>query len=311
MKKLFEQNRKLKFDKLKDETALDPTVRVRKPTNGNDNVVVTPPVITKKLDMSLLKPFKPTSTSDGGQRITVNGVTYTFYQNGKVWVSNLKKHVDWTSKNGKILVNGVELKQSSTGGGSNKADKIKQAKRLKYQKQLIRNAIIFYETISKLSIRANWDEETIYKVMAKYITPDNAPYIDALLRMIRGDVKDLRRKYLPAYNYWLSRNGESGTTFQYLVNLPVFYQLGAVTGLNDIITGKYGDYLDLDSTDPKIVKLKKQLRAVFPNIMKATANLSGTYDTTPMNGEMDQDRIHKMVMDIYNTKAFGPIKKIK
>jgi hypothetical protein len=82
-------------------------------------------------------------------------------------------------------------------------------------------------------------------------------------------------------------------------------------GLQDIITGKYGDYLDLDSTDPKIVKLKKQLRAVFPNIMKATANLSGTYDTTPMNGEMDYDRIHKMVMDIYNTKAFGPIKKIK
>jgi hypothetical protein len=307
MKKLFEQIRKLKFDKLKDETALDPTVRVRKPTNGNDNVVVTPPVITKKLDMSLLKPFKPTSTSDKGQRITVNGVTYTFYQNGKVWVSNLKKHVDWTSKNGKILVNGVELKQSGTGGGSDKRDKIKQAKLLNYQKKLIRNAIIFYETISKLTSRANWDEETIYKVMANYINPYNAPYGDAVIRMISGDMKAYRKKYLPAYNYWLSRNGESGTTFQYLAALP-FPDL-VYHDLTDIVSGPFADYLDLDSSDPKIVKFKKQISSVFPNIMKHTSG--NMYTSTKLNGQMDRERIHKMVMDIYNTKAFGPIKKIK
>jgi hypothetical protein len=308
MKKLFEQNRKLNFDKLKDQTALDPTVRVRKPTNGNDNVVVTPPVITKKLDMSLLKPFKPTSTSDGGQRITVNGVTYTFYQNGKVWVSNLKKHVDWTIKNGKILVNGVELKQSGTGGGSSKADKIKQAKRLNYQKQLIRNAIIFYESMSKLTSDFNWDEETIYKVMAKYITPDNAPYIDALIRMISGDMKDYRKKYLPAYNYWLSRNGESGTTFQYLASLPIYHLVNH--NLTDFISGQYADWLDLDSTDPKIVKLKKQLRAVFPNIMKHTSG--NMYTDTKMNGRLDGAMLSKkIVIDIYKNQAFGPIKKIK
>jgi hypothetical protein len=309
MKKIFEQVRELDFSALDDPGALDPKTPVRKPTSGNDNVVVTPPVITKKLDMSLLKPFKPTSTSDKGQRITVNGVTYTFYQNGKVWVSNLKKHVDWTSKNGKILVNGVELKQSGTGGGSGTKDKWKKANLyLKQKDSLIRNAIIFYETMSKLTSTFNWDEKTIYKVMAKYITPDNAPYIDALIRMISGDMKDLRRKYLPAYNYWLSRNGQSGTTFQYLAALPIHNLV--YHDLTDFVSRDYANWLDLDSTDPKIVKLKKQLRSVFPNIMKHT--ISGNmYTSTKLNGQIDRVQLANMIMDIYNTKAFGPIKKIK
>ena len=308
MKKIFEQVRELDFGALGQAgaEALDPKTPVRKPTNGNDNVVVTPPVITKKLDMSLLKPFKPTSTSDKGQRITVNGVTYTFYQNGKVWVSNLKKHVDWTSKNGKILVNGVELKPKAVNT-VNHDDEIARGKLGREQMYLIKKAVYFYESMCSLMLGFDWDEERILNLIAKYVTPENAPYIDALIRMINGDMVDYRRKYLPAYNYWVSRGGQTGTTFEYLVKLRNKYMK---QNLGSVVTGSIADWLDLDSKTPKMVKLKKQLIPIFPNIMKITPATKAT--DVKMIGRLDGSMLTKeIVIDIYKKQVFGPIKKIK
>ena len=266
-------------------------------------VTTTNPPKDTKLDMSVLKPFKPVKLSDNGQKVTANNNTYTFYPNGKVWDVKLKKHVTWSTKNGKVFVAGFELK-STTTVKTDKDKEIAKGKRLKYQESLIKNAIIFYEAVCRQMNATDWNEDYILKLIAKYVTPDQAPYIDALIRMTKGDQRDIRRKYLPQYNYWLSRGGKSGTTFQYLSKIPNKYMNGS---LRDLFQGYAADYLDLDSNAPKIVKLKKQLRAIFPTIMKINTNV---YNNMPFKGEKNYDQIHKMVMDIYNTKAFGSIKKL-
>ena len=306
MKKLFEQ---LDFSALDDQQALDPSTPInRTKTNTGDDTKVI--VTNNKLDMSILKPFKPVSVSNNGQKVTANNNTYTFYPNGKVWDTKLKKHVTWSTKNGKVFVAGFELKPG-TSIQTDKDKEIAKAKRLKYQESLIKNAIIFYEDMCKQMMASNWNEDYILKLIAKYVTPDQAPYIDALIRMTKPtkgastNLRDIRRKYLTQYNYWLSRGGKSGTTFQYLAKIPNEY-MGR--GIDSVISGAMADYLDLDSTAPKIVKLKKQLKSVFPNIMKHTAKV--TYSSTDLNKKLSDEQIHKMVMDIYNTKAFGPIKKL-
>ena len=306
MKKLFEQ---LDFTALGDPQALDPSTPInRTKTNTGDDTKVI--VTNNKLDMSVLKPFKPVSVSDNGQKVTANNNTYTFYPNGKVWDVKLKKHVTWSTKNGKVFVAGFELKPS-TSTQTDKDKEIAKAKRLNYQASLIKNAIIFYEAVCRQMDAIDWNEDYILKLIAKYVTPDQALYIDALIRMIKPEqgqstnLRDTRRKYLTQYNYWLSRGGKSGTTFQYLAKIPNKYMSG---GIDSVISGQIADYLDLDSNAPKIVKLKKQLISVFPNIMKHTAKVS--YYSTKLNNQLSDDQIHKMVMDIYNTKAFGPIKKL-
>ena len=77
-------------------------------------VTTTNPPKDTKLDMSVLKPFKPVKLSDNGQKVTANNNTYTFYPNGKVWDVKLKKHVTWSTKNGKVFVAGFELKSTTT-----------------------------------------------------------------------------------------------------------------------------------------------------------------------------------------------------
>jgi len=306
MKKLFEQ---LDFSALGDPQALDPSAPInRTKTNTGDDTKVI--VTNNKLDMSVLKPFKPVSVSDNGKKVTVNNNTYTFYPNGKVWDAKLKKHVTWSTKNGKVFVAGFELKPG-TSTQTDKDKEIAKAKRLNYQASLIKNAIIFYEDMCRQMMPFDWNEDYILKLIAKYVTPDQAPYIDALIRMITPDrsgstnLRDTRRKYLTQYNYWLSRGGKSGTTFQYLAKIPNKYMYG---GIDSVISSQIADYLDLDSNAPKIVKLKKQLISVFPNIMKHTAKAS--WSSTKLNNRLSDAQIHKMVMDIYNTKAFGPIKKL-
>lgn len=299
MKKLFEQ---LDFSAGDNPKALDTSTPINR-TNTNTGDATTVTVTNIKLDMSVLKPFKPVSVSNNGQKVVANNNTYTFYPTGKVYDTKLKKHVTWSSKNGKVFVAGFELKSTSTVI-TDKDKEIAKGKRLKYQESLIKNAIIFYEAVCRQMDAIDWNEDYILKLIAKYVTPDQAPYIDALIRMTKGDQRDVRRKYLPQYNYWLSRGGKSGTTFQYLSKIPNKYMNDSLT---DLFQGYAADYLDLDSNAPKIVKLKKQLRAIFPTIMKTETN---GYNNMPFKGRKNYDQIHKMVMDIYDTKAFGPIKKL-
>ena len=73
MKKLFEQ---LDFSALGDPQALDPSTPInRTKTNTGDDTKVI--VTNNKLDMSVLKPFKPVSVSDNGKKVTANNITIT------------------------------------------------------------------------------------------------------------------------------------------------------------------------------------------------------------------------------------------
>lgn len=302
MKKLFEQ---LDFTALGDPQALDPSTPInRTKTNTGDATKVI--VTNNKLDMAVLKPFKPVSVSDNGKKVVANNNTYTFYPNGKVWDTKLKKHVTWSTKKGKVFVAGFELKPTVVN--TTKQDDANALGKLgREQMYLIKKAVYFYESMCSLMLGMNWDEDQILTVIAKYVTPENAPYIDALIRMISGDMVDDRRKYLPAYNYWVSRGGQTGTTFEYLVKLRNKYMK---QNLGSVVTGSIADWLDLDSKTPKMVKLKKQLIPVFPNIMKITPATTAT--SVKMNGRRDAQQLNKeIVIDIYKNQVFGPIKKIK
>ena len=193
---------------------------------------------------------------------------------------------------------------------TNKFDQAKKQHELdQYKAKLIQNSVIFYEAMLKeLSDVGgtfnDLDEERVYKLISKYIIPNQAQYIDMLIRiMFEPTLIQSRRKHAIAYDYWLSRNKQSGTTFAFLENLQNQY----MRRLDYIFNGDIGDWLDFDTTDnPIIIKLKKQLIPIYPSIMKYVNN---NKHMLKMNGRYTTQEIEKRVLDAYKNNIFGKPKK--
>ena len=188
-------------------------------------------------------------------------------------------------------------------------NKFKQAENIEWQKKLIRNAIIFYEAICKqlpsaAGIRANIGEirrNEIFRLLGKYVTIQYAPYIDMLIRMIyEPTLKKSRKNNQKAYDYWLSRNGETGTKFVYLESIDN----DVMHRLDYIFNGSVGKQLGTDDpTNKTAVKFKKQFLSIYPNILKAYWPQDN--HIMRMNGRKSTEEIEKLVLDTYKNQIFG------
>lgn len=188
-----------------------------------------------------------------------------------------------------------------------KRDKIEQSKKAELQKEFIRNSIIFYEAICKQlppTLRATIDRNQrneIYRLLTKYVTIQYAPYIDMLIRIIyEPKLISSRQKNPKAYDYWLSRNGETATRFAYLESIDN----AVMHRLDYIFNGSIGKLLGSDDfTNKLVVKFKKQFLSIYPNILKAYWPQNN--HIMKMNGRKSTDEIEKLVLNTYKNQSFG------
>jgi hypothetical protein len=191
-------------------------------------------------------------------------------------------------------------------------DKFKQSKKANaeiiLQKEFIRNSIIFYEAICKqlprsgkiFTIGRNQRNE-IFRLLTKYVTIQYAPYIDMLIRIIyEPKLISSRQKNPKAYDYWLSRNGETATRFAYLESIDN----AVMHRLDYIFNGSIGKGLGSDDfTNKLVVKFKKQFLSIYPNILKAYWPQNN--HIMKMNGRKSTDEIEKLVLNTYKNHDFG------
>lgn len=108
-----------------------------------------------------------------------------------------------------------------------------------YQWKLISNSIKFIEAISsvKYNIVAGFDEEAVYRIITKYLIPNvkdknNAAYTDMIIRLLYGNLRYLTKKYPKQVKYFITRNGSTGTTIEYLQGIqPYYLDYQSLTGL--------------------------------------------------------------------------------
>jgi hypothetical protein len=270
---------------------------------NNNNVATNGDTTPGKVDMSVLKKFGAAEKVDnGGQRFKISGNSYTFYPTGKVWNQKLGKHLPWTTKQSKVLINGIELVKPITDDKQTELGR-HLAQNIKSIDRLITNAIYFNREIAAQLNAMDIDEVKVYKLCLKRLsTSAEACYVDVILRLIypNGTMKSLISKYSTPYAYFFSRNYSSMT-----INSQQFNQIDSVShgisGIKKIFSsnGKLGDWLDWDS-DAGI--------RVLNNLMGGSGAFKIANSSTnkfELNMHFSDSQIHERVMAIWNDQLFG------
>ena len=174
------------------------------------------------------------------------------------------------------------------------------------QFKLIQNAVQFYELISKLGSSSNWDEERMQKIFVKFsmisrsgLDPNEmVKYCDAIYRIIFS-MSGTRKKNSKAYEYWLSRNYASSTSWSYLesISLPDF------KSYEDWFKGDH--FADMDWEEYNNMRYFKR---IFSDITPARIQkLKDSPETAKLtlNSKFSNQEIHDMVMKSYKNKIYG------
>ena len=171
------------------------------------------------------------------------------------------------------------------------------------QFKLIQNAVQFYENISKLGRYINWDEERMQNVFVKFsmtnrdgMTPiEMAKYCDVIYRIL-FKMSGTRKSNSAAYEYWLSRNYASSTSWEYLQSISV----PDYKSYEDWFKGDRFDYMDWDEFANTVY-----LKNIFSKVdLKQIKNKPSTVALT-LKSKFTNDEIHKMVLSAYKNKIWG------
>lgn len=177
------------------------------------------------------------------------------------------------------------------------------AKYAQQQFKLIQNAVQFYENISKLGRYNNWDEERMQNVFVKFsmtnrdgMTPvEMAKYCDVIYRIL-FKMSGTRKSNSAAYEYWLSRNYASSTSWEYLQSISV----PDYKSYEDWFKGDRFDYMDWDE-----FANVRYLKNIFSNVdLKQIKTKPSTVALT-LKSKFTNDEIHKMVLSAYKNKIWG------
>lgn len=110
-----------------------------------------------------------------------------------------------------------------------------------YQWKLISKSISFIEAINSLrsTLAFGIDGEAVYRIIKRYFLKKSpsfavtyAAYVDMIIRLIYGDLRYMLKKYPKQVKYFITRNGSTGTTVEYLQGIQSYdlkYQ--SLTGL--------------------------------------------------------------------------------
>lgn len=163
-----------------------------------------------------------------------------------------------------------------------------------YQWKLISNSIKFIEAINSVKYNnlisslsfgniTGIDEDSVYRIIKKYLIPNindknGAAYTDMIIRLLYGNLRYLTKKYPKQVKYFITRNGSTGTTIEYLQGIQPYHL--DYQSLTDLLY-RNGKRLGLaDSTDEAkgVRRLLSQLyNPKFAFIDGVTPKLNLTY----------------------------------
>jgi hypothetical protein len=173
---------------------------------------------------------------------------------------------------------------------------------------LIQNAVQFYETMSKFDKdNLNYQSSSIHKTFIKFsfssrvsgATPEEqTAYISMLYRILfDSNMQSLRKKYKKEYNYWLSRNYASSTSWDYLKQLKM-----PVTWFSGWFSPSISIELEWD-----MKYINRYFDRIFSNIN--SRDLKNKWVKNPYQLKLKKifsnDQIHNMVIDAYKNKIWG------
>ena len=197
---------------------------------------------------------------------------------------------------------------------SSKVDKIAAAKKSKYINKLISNAIIFYEVMNKQLIGFDIDEDAIWKSIKKYMLGSGGndaqlktAYCDIIIRILNSNsLQAYVKKYPKQYEYFISRNGSSGTTIDFLKSINNTY----LRRLDNLFVGTLGDWLDFDTealidNQSTSVRRKKLNYNIF-NGYKYNPNQQAK---VPLILRYTDSQINSKVLSYYKDNMFGAPKE--
>jgi hypothetical protein len=194
------------------------------------------------------------------------------------------------------------------------ADAERSANLQKYIKKLISNGIVFYEQITKNILIYDIDEDAVWRLIKNRMIGNGGrdaqlktAYCDSIIRIINSNsLQTYVKKYSKQYEYFISRNGESGTTIEYLKSINNPY----MKRLDNLFVGTMGDWLDFDSEaeidgQSTMVRRNKLNYHIFngykydPN-QKAKVEFKLRYTDSQINSK---------VLSYYKDNMFGPPKE--
>ena len=171
---------------------------------------------------------------------------------------------------------------------------------------LLNSSIEFLKRFGPLTLRANFNEEKMYKLIQTYlirnvINPSSASlpliYADWIIRLARkgSDVNSLATKYQKQYNYILSQNGSRGTTLPLIFGIEKNPNLKSI---NSIFNPKseIGNYLDMDSDSAASIRNSVRNGGIEYN----EDNTESTFKKPRTAAELN-----KIVLGGYDNKVYG------
>lgn len=109
-----------------------------------------------------------------------------------------------------------------------------------YQWKLISKSIKFIEAINSVKYNniTGIDEDSVYRIINKYLVSSastashSSAYADMIIRLLYGNLRYLTKKYPKQVKYFITRNGSTGTTIEYLQGIqPYYLDYQSLTGL--------------------------------------------------------------------------------
>ena len=148
-----------------------------------------------------------------------------------------------------------------------KGKSIERSEQATYQWKLISNSIKFIEAISSVKYNRldGFDEEAVYRIIKKYLIPNvkdknSAAYTDMIIRLLYGNLRYLTKKYPKQVKYFITRNGSTGTTIEYLQGIqPYYLDYQSLTGL----LYRNGKRLGLDDSTDEAKGVRRVLSQLY------------------------------------------------
>jgi hypothetical protein len=202
----------------------------------------------------------------------------------------------------KKYVTGPKVEKDDTEGNDTSSNT--DAASAQQQFKLIQNAVQFYENISKLGRYINWDEERMQNVFVKFsmisrqpglLPAEMAKYCDVIYQIL-FKMSGTRKSNSAAYEYWLSRNYASSTSWEYLQSISV----PGIKSYEDWFKGDRFDYMDWDE-----FANSRYLDRIFSNVDKEKIKNKPSTVALTLKDKFTNDEIDKMVLSAYKNKIWG------
>ena len=273
------------------------------PANGN----VTSEFIKSLKDLNSQGATVKTESRILSNKIILEQVTFDLTVDTKTTSNAVDTETPLKDKDTKVIKKSADTVKKQDVDAYKKVASLPDEKTVKF---LIRNAVQFIDELSSNPYKqSDWERryEIINNRMLGRGDTYKTAYIDMILRIASSSwFATMRNKYSKEYNYFISRNGSVGTTWEYLEDKSTRYARAGdslnLKGLNYLFYGESGEFLYLDDiSDKAVVRQLSKLRTIssgYKWLSKIPAEM-------PLKLRYTTEQIHKKIINIYKSKLFG------